>query len=95
MEKTFEASHSTSKLLQGTREPSPCPIGIKDYLACMFIPSWKEWGPWEYYEKPWETSADILGNVASRNHSTDVTARGFSYLDAAIKKGILVWGEIG
>lgn len=38
-------------------------LGLKDYLLYVLIPSFCEWGPEEYYLKPWEITADIYGGV--------------------------------
>ena len=45
-------------------------LGVIDYALCIALPSWQEWGtnP-NYYSRPWEITADVLGGVQSRNHS--------------------------
>lgn len=55
------------------------------------LPSWQEWGVGEYYDKPWEVTAEVLGKVESRYHPQDVIDKGFTYLEISRKYGPLAW----
>ena len=66
-------------------------LGVIDYLLCIGIPSWQKWGTGEYYNKPWEVTADIYGGVQSRNHSQSDIDKGFAYLEASKRIGPFVW----
>ena len=69
-------------------------LGVVKYTACIGVPSLFEWGDGEYYDKPWEVTADIYGDVQSRNPSDASVAEGFDYLENSYKYGILVWFTI-
>lgn len=69
-------------------------MGVVKYTACIGVPSLFEWGDGEYYDKPWEVTADIYGDVQSRNPSDASVAEGFDYLENSYKYGILVWFTI-
>ena len=44
------------------------------------IPSGFEWGEWgDYYYAPWETFADVVGGVVSREHTPERKKRAFKY----------------
>ena len=66
-------------------------LGPVNYLLCIMLPSWQEWGVGEYYDKPWEVTAEVLGKVESRYHSQDVIDKGFTYLEISRKYGPLAW----
>jgi len=55
------------------------------------LPSWQNWGTGDYYSKPWEITADILGGVESRQHSQSDIDKSFAYLEDVEKYGILAW----
>ncbi|MDE6016241.1 MAG: DNRLRE domain-containing protein [Acetatifactor sp.] len=66
-------------------------LGAFKYALCIGLPSWQKWGSGEYYDKPWEITADIYGGVESRTHSQDDIEAGFAYLDTSEAMGPLVW----
>jgi hypothetical protein len=53
------------------------------FLLFIGLPSFLDLGNGEYYDKPWEITADIFGEVQHRNHPQTYIERGFSYLDEA------------
>ena len=53
-------------------------IGPTVYMSTIGIPSMLNLGDGDYYDKPWEVTADILGGVKTRTHSRDVVAKGFT-----------------
>ena len=55
-------------------------IGIIRYTLFIGIPSLLNWGKGSYYEKPWEITADILGDVRSRKHNDYNIDKGNDYL---------------
>ena len=55
-------------------------LGLENYFKYIGIPSALNLGSGNYYDKPWEVTADILGGVKSRTHTSEVVKRGFSYL---------------
>ena len=55
-------------------------LGPTVYMSTIGIPSMLNLGDGDYYDKPWEVTADILGGVKTRTHSRDVVAKGFTYL---------------
>ena len=61
------------------------------YFLCYGIPSMKNAASYayygDYYNKPWEITADILGGVQSRGHSQRDIIEGFAYLYAVKKYG--------
>ena len=67
-------------------------LGVIDYLLCIGIPSYFEWGsdP-NYYRRPWEITADIYGGVRSRSYPYKYIQEGFDYLENSKKWGIFVW----
>ena len=66
-------------------------LGLIQYTLCIGVPSFFEWGSdTEYYRRPWEITADILGGVQSRSYPGYESA-GFMYLENSQKWGILVW----
>lgn len=69
-------------------------LGVVKYLLCIGLPSLLEWGTGEYYNKPWEITADIYGGVQSRNHSQSDITKGFYYLLGSKEVGMLIWGLI-
>ena len=69
-------------------------LGVVKYSLCIGLPSLLEWGTGEYYNKPWEITADIYGGVQSRNHSQSDITKGFYYLLGSKEVGMLIWGLI-
>ncbi|MDD2267980.1 MAG: RHS repeat-associated core domain-containing protein [Eubacteriales bacterium] len=57
------------------------------YGISIAIPSYFAWGPWSYYNKPWEVTADILGGVKSRSPNKKDVDRGWWYLAVATLTG--------
>ena len=55
-------------------------IGILRYTLFIGIPSILNLGKGNYYEKPWEITADILGGVCSRKHHDNNIVKGNDYL---------------
>ena len=66
-------------------------LGVVKYALCIALPSWQMWGTGEYYSKPWEITADIYGDVQSRDHSQSKINQGFIYLEASKMAGPLIW----
>ena len=56
------------------------------YGISIGIPSYFALGPWSYYDKPWEITADILGGVNRTYNQADVN-RGWWYLGVATFTG--------
>lgn len=61
-------------------------------MRCVSEPSWLEWGSKDYYDKPWEVTADLFGGVQSREASRSDKADAFHYLWLS-KQGDLLLGE--
>ena len=55
-------------------------LGPTVYMGIIGIPSVLNLGDGDYYDKPWEVNADILGGVKTRTHSRNAIAKGFAYL---------------
>lgn len=58
-------------------------LGIARFAFCIGIPSSQQWGvgsSWEYYNAPWEASADFFGGVKSRQPSEETLERSMKYL---------------
>lgn len=55
-------------------------IGIIKYTLFIGIPSLLNLGKGNYYEKPWEITADIMGGVSSRKHIDCNIVKGNEYL---------------
>ena len=55
-------------------------MGIVTYGLMIGLPSAFEWSTRPYYERPWEITADILGEVTGRTHKQEDINRGFWYL---------------
>ena len=66
-------------------------LGIINYAFCIALPSWQQWGTGEYYSKPFEITADIYGDVQSRDHSQGNINKGFAYLWGSRIIGPLIW----
>ena len=62
---------------------------IINYFFMIFLPSWLEWSNREYYERPWEITADVFGCVNERNHSQIDINRGYWYLGVSLLLGPL------
>lgn len=66
-------------------------LGTVKYALCIGLPSWQQWGSGEYYDKPWELTADIYGGVQSRVHSQSNIEVGSAYLEVSKTVGPLAW----
>ncbi len=55
-------------------------MGIANYGLMIGLPSWQGWSKRNYYERPWEITADILGGVEGRPHLQSDINRGYWYL---------------
>lgn len=64
-------------------------LGPIKYLLCIGLPSMFEWSNRYYYNRPWEITADIFGDVTLRKHTVSDTQRGYSYLDVSAMFGPL------
>ena len=60
--------------------PQQLLLGPGTFGLTIGLPSGLEWSTREYYDRPWEITADILGGVTERSHSQSDITRGFSYL---------------
>lgn len=69
-------------------------LGIVNYALCIGLPSWQQWGSDDYYNKPWEITADIYGGVQSREHTQDMIEAGFVYLEVSRMISWLAWSLI-
>ena len=45
-------------------------LGVVKYALCIGLPSWQKWGTGYYYDKPFEVTADILGDVRNQKSFT-------------------------
>ena len=66
-------------------------LGVGKYLFCIGIQSVFNWGTGDYYDKPWEITADFYGGVQSRIHDGSNIKSGFMYLEMSKKAGIAAW----
>ena len=67
-------------------------LGVKKYLLCIGIPSVCNWGTGNYYDKPWEITADYYGGVhTTRTHNSSDINNGFVYLSVSNRAGIVAW----
>ena len=66
-------------------------LGAVKYALCIGLPSWQQWGSGSYYSKPWEITADLLGEVQSRTHNANDIGAGWTYLNNSYYIGPLVW----
>ncbi len=55
-------------------------LGPLPYGLFIGLPSWLQWSNRDYYERPWEVTADLFGGVEGRRHTTSDSFRGLSYL---------------
>ena len=69
-------------------------LGIVKYALCIGPPSWLEWGSKDYYDKPWEVTADLFGGVQSREASRSDKADAFHYLWLSKQVGPFAWRTI-
>ena len=69
-------------------------LGIVKYALCIGPPSWLEWGSKDYYDKPWEVTADLFGGVQSREASRSDKADVFHYLWLRKQVGPFDWRTI-
>ena len=70
-------------------------LDIVTYSLFIGLPSWQNWGTGEYYSKLWEITADIYGDVQSRNHDQSNVDRGFTYLKACKTISTILQGVLG
>ncbi len=56
-------------------------LGRVNYLAFIFLPSLLKLGEKDYYNKPWEVTADIFGGVDSRFRSSEDIEAGYQYFE--------------
>ena len=61
-------------------------LGWFNYLFAVAIPSVFKLGKEDYYDKPWEITADYLGGV-ERNYPTDKLQAGFDWLNMFMQDG--------
>ena len=54
-------------------------LGIVSYATMIGLPSMFEWSSREYYDRPWEITADSMGGT-SRTHIKSDINRGYWYL---------------
>jgi len=70
-------------------------LGLLNYALCIGLPSADTWGSYDYYgdyyNKPFEVTADIYGGVQSRNHTLRDSYAGFKYLVTSGALGPLSW----
>lgn len=59
-------------------------LGPINYLLCIGLPSWREWSKRSYYDRPWEVTAEIFGNVETRSHTYENVIRGYKYMITAL-----------
>ena len=66
-------------------------MGPLKYALMIGLPSWQEWGPSdrEYYNRPWEISADMFGGVTRPEHTQDDIVRGWIYFGVSTLFGKL------
>lgn len=69
-------------------------LDIMKYAIDIGIPSALDLGDGDYYNKPWEITADIYGGVQSRYHTEEDIKAGFSYLGLSKRCGPFVWVSI-
>lgn len=71
-------------------------LGFWRFLFCIGLPSFFEWGddP-NYYERPWEITADLLGNVRGRRHPKKKLHEGRRYLRESRNRSIVLLRRIG
>ena len=55
-------------------------MGIANYGFMIGLPSWREWSTRQYYDRPWDFTADVFGGVTGRTHSQADINRGYWYL---------------
>ncbi len=55
-------------------------MGPVKFGAMIGLPSWQQWSSRDYYDRPWEVTADVFGGVTNRTHSTQDIIRGYFYL---------------
>jgi RHS repeat-associated protein len=55
-------------------------MGIGTYGLMIGLPSAFEWSTRSYYERPWEITADVFGDVRGRTHTQSDINRGYWYL---------------
>jgi len=72
-------------------------MGIANFGLMIGLPSALEWSVRDYYDRPWEVTADILGGVAGRTHTQEIINRGFGYLGISSLLGpvgyVFLFGE--
>lgn len=62
-------------------------LGPLTYLLLIGVPSFGETSHRHYYDRPWEITADLLGGVTEREHSSADCRRGEAYLAVSATLG--------
>jgi hypothetical protein len=72
-------------------------MGIANFGVMIGLPSAFEWSSRDYYVRPWEVSADVLGGVEGRSHMRENINKGYWYLGISSLLGpvgyIFLFGE--
>ena len=55
-------------------------MGIANYGFMIGLQSWREWSTRQYYDRPWDITADVFGSVTGRTHSQADINRGYWFL---------------
>lgn len=55
-------------------------MGITNYGFMIGLPSWRELSTRQYYDRPWDITADVFGGVTGRTHSQADINRGYWFL---------------
>lgn len=63
-------------------------LGLIRFALCIGIASWRQWGEGEYYQRPWEITADLLGGVITRQPPKHAVEAGLRYLEQSRRHGI-------
>ena len=66
-------------------------MGPLKYAFMIGLPSWQQWGPShrDYYNRPWEINADLLGGVVRPTHTQADITRGWKYLWVSTLFGVI------
>ena len=64
-------------------------LGALKYGLTIGIPSWQDLGNKDYYDRPWEVTADYYGGVEGRVHSNHNISAGIAYLALVAILGIM------
>ena len=63
-------------------------MGIANYGLMIGLPSWQEWSKKDYYDRPWEITADICGNVTGRPNNQLYVSTGYAYWGVSAVLGV-------